>query len=572
MPEHALGETGRDLPNILAIIVLYKTRPNESTAFTTLVAELKRVQQPDDRLRVLLYDNSSGTQPLEDDFPPYVFYHAAGHNTGIAGAYNYALSIARREGFNWMLTLDQDTQLPVDFLAQLRDLALRLEQNEEIGAIVPQLSHAGRPLSPFRIRPLGQSNLLPGFVGMARGEICALNSASLFRVRALNEIGGFDPRFWLDYQDYYVFRQLHRQGKRVWVAGEIQVEHNLSLLSEKQSPGLDRFRNFLQAESVFCDLYRGHIDGLALTGRLTCRLWRQRRTGVDTAVRQLTLDALKRRLFLTKKRRICEWESEMQQRMASLPEQQDNPQRPSISVCMAAFNGEVYIRQQLQSILDQLSDHDEVIVVDDASSDRTCDVVESLRDARIRLERHASNLGVLRSFEDAIRTAHGDILFLADQDDLWAPEKVSAVLHTFSIHPNADVVVSDAALIDGKDVPIGASYYATGSPFRPGILSNLLHCRYLGCTMAFRSRIRSKILPFPSNAAVLHDLWIGVANSFAGGKSVYIDSPLVLYRRHGSNATGTKRLPLARQIRIRWDLCRSLAQSWSRLQRSSSIR
>jgi len=568
MPERGLGETGREQPNILAVIVLYKTRPSESAAFTTLVAELKRVQQIDDRLRVLLYDNSCGAQ-LSEELPPYVFYHAAARNEGIAGAYNYALDIARREGFDWMLTLDQDTQLPVDFLVQMRDLALRLDQNEEVGAIVPQLSHVGRPLSPFRIRPLGPSYLSPGFTGTARGESCALNSASLFRVRALDEIGGFDPRFWLDYQDYYVFRQLHRHGKRVWVAGGIQVEHDLSLLSDRQSPGPDRFRNFLQAESAFCDLYRGRVDGLALTGRLAGRFWRQRRQGIDAAVRQLTLNALKRRLFLTRTRRIRDWQSEMQQRIACLPKQ-DN-QRPSISVCMATFNGEFYVRQQLQSILDQLSDRDEVIVVDDASSDRTCDVVKSFDDARVHLERHVSNLGVLRTFEDAIRTARGDVLFLADQDDLWAPEKVSSVLRAFDIHPEAEIVVSDAALIDDNGAPIGASYYAIGSPFRPGILSNLLHCRYLGCTMAFRSRIRSKILPFPSNADILHDLWIGVANSLAGGKSVYINSPLVLYRRHGDNATGVKRLPFTRQIRIRWDLCRSLALAWSRL-RGRSLR
>jgi hypothetical protein len=66
-------------------------------------------------------------------------------------------------------------------------------------------------------------------------------------------------------------------------------------------------------------------------------------------------------------------------------------------------------------------------------------------------------------------------------------------------------------------------------------------------------------------------LWIGVANSLAGGKSVYINSPLVLYRRHGDNATGVKRLPFTRQIRIRWDLCRSLALAWSRL-RGRSLR
>src|SRR5271156_4558617 len=184
MPEHTLGETGREDPNIFAVIVLYKTHPSKSAAFTTLVTELKRAQPLNSRLRVLLFDNSPGAQGCED-LPPYVLYHAAALNEGIAGAYNYALGFARREGFNWMLTLDQDTQLPLDFLVQMRDLALQLERNEEVAAIVPQLSHAGKLLSPLRIRPWGVSYLPRGYTGLAQGEIHALNSASLFRVPAL---------------------------------------------------------------------------------------------------------------------------------------------------------------------------------------------------------------------------------------------------------------------------------------------------------------------------------------------------------------------------------------------------
>jgi glycosyltransferase involved in cell wall biosynthesis len=229
---------------------------------------------------------------------------------------------------------------------------------------------------------------------------------------------------------------------------------------------------------------------------------------------------------------------------------------------MATYNGERYVKTQIASILNQLSPDDELIVVDDASSDRTCEIIESLRDARIRLERHTSNLGVLRSFDDAIRQAVGDIVFLSDQDDLWAVDKVSTTLRTFQSHPEADIVVSDATLIDDDGHPLGWSYYERRGKFRSGILANLFHCSYLGCTMAFRRRIRSRILPFPAEADVFHDLWIGTANALAGGKTLYIERPLVLYRRHGGNATGNRRIPLRRQTRIRWDLCRSLAKHW----------
>jgi glycosyltransferase involved in cell wall biosynthesis len=560
MLESSLTKSGRITFRALILIVLYRLPPRKSTTFRAVLSELGN-QALKDEFLILLYDNSETPQACER-LPRHVIYHAASRNDGIAGAYNYALELANKEGLSWLLTLDQDTQLPPDFLVQMREIALSLHGNQEVGAIVPQLSDKGRMLSPFRIRPWGISYLSHGFTGTARGEVCALNSASLFRVSALHEIGGFNPYFWLDYQDYYVFLQLHQHGKKVWVAGEIQVKHDLSLLSEDRRPGPDRFRNFLQAESAFCDLYRSSISGLVLTGRLIYRLWRQRRQNVSAEIRQLTGDALKRRLFLTRKQRIHSWQDEMQKRLAG---QSKDDQRPVISVCVAAFNGEAYIRQQLQSILDQLSGRDEVIVVDDASTDRTCDVVQSLNAPRIRLKKHDLNAGVLRTFEEAIRMAQGDILFLADQDDLWAPEKVSSVLHTFESNPDADIVVSDATLIDDNGAILGPSYYAVRGTFRSGVLSNIFRCKYLGCTMAFRSSIRNRILPFPANADVLHDIWIGTANSLAGGKTVYIDRPLVLYRRHDNNSTGNTRLSFSRQLRMRWDLCRSLARSWSRL-------
>jgi hypothetical protein len=128
--------------------------------------------------------------------------------------------------------------------------------------------------------------------------------------------------------------------------------------------------------------------------------------------------------------------------------------------------------------------------------------------------------------------------------------------------PKADIVVSDAELINENGALLGPSYYAQRGKFRSGMLFNIFRCSYLGCTMAFRSRIRARILPFPKGVDVFHDLWIGVSNAFTGGKTLYIDRPLVRYRRHESNATGNRKLTTMLQIRIRWDLCRSLAVFW----------
>lgn len=236
-------------------------------------------------------------------------------------------------------------------------------------------------------------------------------------------------------------------------------------------------------------------------------------------------------------------------------------QRPKVSVCMAAFQGERYVAAQLQSILIQLSDNDEVIVVDDHSSDRTCDEVRSLGDARIRLIERPVNQGVAKSFEEALSHATGSVIFLSDQDDLWAHGKVPIVLRAFESNPRVTLVVTDAALIDEDGNALGDRYYASRGRFSSGVLSNLIRCKFLGCTMAFRSGLVPKVLPFPHKFDVLHDMWIGIVNSMTSGNTLYIDEPLVCYRRHSGSVTAGQ-LTRRRQLQTRWHLLKVVLSFW----------
>lgn len=234
-----------------------------------------------------------------------------------------------------------------------------------------------------------------------------------------------------------------------------------------------------------------------------------------------------------------------------------------ISVCIATYQGERFIEAQLRSILPQLSTGDEVIVVDDYSSDATCEEVRSLGDARIRLIRHAKNQGVSRSFEKAISHASGKLIFLSDQDDVWAPGKVGKVLEVFKKDPSVTLVTTDAVLMDENGAFLADSYYALRGRFRSGLLANLIRSKYLGCTMAFRSELVAKIIPFPPGSEILHDIWIGVVNSISSGTTRYLDEPLVWYRRHSAAVTGNK-LSLRRKFRARLQLLRAVIRFWSR--------
>jgi len=209
----------------------------------------------------------------------------------------------------------------------------------------------------------------------------------------------------------------------------------------------------------------------------------------------------------------------------------NNQQPPLISVCMATYNGERFIKQQISSILSQLGPHDELIVSDDGSTDTTCSLVTSFDDARIHLVPNPNPGNIVRNFEHALQHARGSLIFLADQDDIWEQNKLAvqaALLERF------DLVVSDCCLIDAAGTQLAESFFAQlGSG--PGFFKNLYRNSFLGCCMAFRRSILDTILPFPP-AIAMHDIWIGLIAEMCG-TTYFCPEKLVRYRRHNSSAS-----------------------------------
>ena len=227
-----------------------------------------------------------------------------------------------------------------------------------------------------------------------------------------------------------------------------------------------------------------------------------------------------------------------------------------ISVCMATYNGSQYIERQLRSILCQLGRADEVILVDDHSSDATLDVVENIGDSRIKIYRNNMNEGVLKTFERAIRQASGEIIFLSDQDDIWYAGKVNLFVKTFAEHTDITLVLSDTKVINDSDEVVSESFYKGLGGFSPSLLHNVFKNKHLGCTMAFRQLMVERFLPFP-NDIPQHDIWIGCVNSIYG-KPYFLDSPLMAYRRHQHNASPVIRRGIAQILVWRWQLIKNL--------------
>lgn len=227
-----------------------------------------------------------------------------------------------------------------------------------------------------------------------------------------------------------------------------------------------------------------------------------------------------------------------------------------ISVCMATYNGEKYIRQQLDSILPQIGPDDEIIISDDGSTDGTIEIIQSMDDGRIRLIDGPHKGSPVPNFEHVLSAAKGDIIFTADQDDLWQPHKVSIMLQHLQY---ADCVVSDCHVIDSEGAIVSDSFFQINHT-KEGKWHNLLiHNGYLGCCMAFKKDILEKALPFPPNTPQ-HDIWIGNVAAFKYSM-VFIHDKLIDYRRHSGNASptaGKSNSSLRDKFNYRWAVIKGL--------------
>ncbi len=202
-----------------------------------------------------------------------------------------------------------------------------------------------------------------------------------------------------------------------------------------------------------------------------------------------------------------------------------------ISVCMAVYNGERFIKEQIDSILPQLQPNDELIISDDGSNDRTLAIIASIKDERIKLH-HSNRNNIIRNFENALKRAKGDVIFLSDQDDIWHPSKVDECLHYLQRH----LLVFSNLEVFTKNISNTKKFYDTQTP-KTGILRNIIKNHYIGATMAFNKDVLAKALPFPKGI-YMHDIWLAmVAESM--GSTYFIEKPLIYYRRHADNASET---------------------------------
>lgn len=221
-----------------------------------------------------------------------------------------------------------------------------------------------------------------------------------------------------------------------------------------------------------------------------------------------------------------------------------------ISVCMATYNGQDVVIRQLESIIKQLDTNDQILIVDDRSTDNTVKLIREHYGDRVEIHINETNSGPIKSFEKAISLAKGDFIFLSDQDDIWENDKVAKVQNAFQ-DPDVMLVTHDAYVVDGNLKIIELSWNTfNNNDIEQGLFGNIIKNAYTGCMMAFRKELKPLILPFPDSIE-MHDQWIALVCMIERKKIVHISEPLMKYVRHGGNVTAIKRRSLTTQLKGR---------------------
>jgi GT2 family glycosyltransferase len=224
------------------------------------------------------------------------------------------MEFAGAEGVPWLLLLDQDTMVSAEFLPRMLEYSHVLQGETEIGSVVPFIYSHGSLISPRTHGRFNQVGRIPATCsGIYRRKAFAVNSATLMRVAALREIGGYSDEFWLDLSDVYVFQAMYRKGRYLYIAGDLTLQHSITSMDFDNDMAPERYRNFLAAESAYVDLYSSAPERAAHLVRLLWRTLRQRRYR-NSVFSRMTFEFFWRRLWDSRAKRIQSWRNQSLQR------------------------------------------------------------------------------------------------------------------------------------------------------------------------------------------------------------------------------------------------------------------
>lgn len=219
-----------------------------------------------------------------------------------------------------------------------------------------------------------------------------------------------------------------------------------------------------------------------------------------------------------------------------------------ISIAMTTFNGAEYLQEQLQSFLYQTQQPNELIIIDDCSTDETETIISEFAKAApftVEYSQNENNLGYCSNFNATLMKTKGDFVFLSDQDDVWLDSKIAKTAEIFEQEPGKYLIIHDLAFCDQSLKPVGQTKLE-----RLRSISGNHRSYVTGMATAVRKEFLDLCLPIPNNPMITHDLWLHECANLLGVKKV-IPDVLALYRRHSSNVTKDEILNTAKKTSVK---------------------
>ena len=214
-----------------------------------------------------------------------------------------------------------------------------------------------------------------------------------------------------------------------------------------------------------------------------------------------------------------------------------------VDILMATYNGEKYLKEQLESILNQTYTNIRLLINDDCSTDKTIEILKEYeqKDNRIYVHYNKENLGSIKNFENLLSRVENKYFMLADQDDVWMPQKVEKSLDKIT-KENADLVFTDLEAVDENLKTITPSvvrymgFKKNIDKYNDYKLVFLRNC-VTGCTIISKKELIKKYIPIPNKEPMVHDWWMALMIA-QDGKLAFLDEPTIKYRQHGKNQLG----------------------------------
>ena len=213
-----------------------------------------------------------------------------------------------------------------------------------------------------------------------------------------------------------------------------------------------------------------------------------------------------------------------------------------IDILMATYNGEKYLAEQLDSIINQTYHNWNLLIRDDNSTDRTLEIIQDYqkKDNRIKLLKdNKGNLGIVKNFEELLKNSESEFIMFSDQDDIWIENKLDAYLKTAEkIKTKGFLLHSDAVLFNKNKSDASIRTFISKKAEKKGLENTFFNYFVQGATILISKEIKNFILPFPKEA-YLHDRYIHLISELFFER-IFVNKALIYYRQHGDNQIGAK--------------------------------